>query len=290
MPWAHSAMARSKQTITMDQLKELGKATLAEPNPTYYLSEDLAVVAAGHLRFFQAVGPHTKRLNPASLAILGKDLFKMSGTESKQFGFALSAAYSHCLHVGSKAKTGEKVPKEVWAVYQASCKQGDSTLRTMKSETKFERDCSPPAKKTMRICLSSPSQITSMYSGASSSAAVKVMGGCAPDKHKHSGCISLASIICAPPYIHTHIYIYIYIHTYVYADRRHCKMSPRRIHACSICPLKVEPLEMNQDIEQAAALYSGSAVAIKVVGLCVHDKPKRTGCIHTCVLHLTTYK
>jgi len=67
-------------------------------------------------------------------------------------------------------------------------------------------------------------------------------------------------------------------------------MSPRRIHACSICPMKVEPLEMNQDIEQAAALYSGSAVAIKVVGLCVHDKPKRTGCIHTCVLHLTTYK
>ena len=210
------ASSRSKQTITLEQLKELGKATLAEPNSTYYLSEDLAVVAAGHLRFFQAVGPHTKRLNPASLTILGKDLFKMTGTESKQFGFALSAAYSHCLHVGSKAKTGEKVPKEVWAVYQASCSCGpvkQEDARAMKSETKFEHDCSPPAKKTMRICLSSPSQITSMYSGASSSAtAVKVMGGCAPDKHKHTGCISHASIICAPPYIHTHIYIYIYMY------------------------------------------------------------------------------
>ena len=237
--------------------------------------------------FFVAVAPHTKRLNPASLALMGKDLFQMTNRESKLFGDSLSAAFSHALHVGSKATTGTKVPKEVWAVYQASC-SGGVKQEAMKSETKSERDCSPPAKKTMRICLSSPSQITSLYSGASSSAvAVKVMGWCASHKHKHTGCIYTCVLhLCATVYT----YIYIYIYRDIYADRRHCKMSPRRIHACSICPTKVEPLEMKHEIEQVASLYAGAAVAIKVVGLCVHDEPKRTGCIYTCVLHFTTCK
>jgi hypothetical protein len=262
---ATAKSSRRRQTITLERLKEIGKVTLEEPNATWYLNDDLAVVVAGHMHFFVAVAPHTKRLNPASLALMGKDLFKMANRESKLYGEALSAAYSHCLHVGSKATNGNKVPKEVWAVFQASCDGGVKQER----ETQSERDCSPPAKKTMRICLSSPSQITSMYSGASSSAvAVKVVGWCAPDKHKHTGCISHASFICAP-----HIYIYIY----VCADRKHCKMLPRRIHACSICPMKVEPLEMKQEVEQVASLYAGPAVAIKVRGLCVHDKPKRTG-------------
>ena len=51
-------------------------------------------------------------------------------------------------------------------------------------------------------------------------------------------------------------------------------MSPRGIHACSTCHMKVQPLEMKMEIEQVAPLYSGSAVAIKVVGLCVHDEPQ----------------
>ena len=183
-------MKRSKQTIALERLKEIGKATLKVPNSTWYLSEDLSVVVAGHQDFFLAVAPHTKRLNPASLSIMGKDLFQMASRESKLFGESLAAAYSHCITSGSKATTGEKIPKEVFAVYQASCLDGgvkqEATEATIKSE-----QCSPPPKKSLRLCLSSPSQIAAMYAGSSSSVAVKVMGLCAHDKHKHTGCINM---------------------------------------------------------------------------------------------------
>ena len=189
-------MKRSKQTIALERLKEIGKATLKVPNVNWYLSDDLAVVVAGHQSFFLAVAPHTKRLNPGSLAIMGKDLFQMASRESKLFGESLSAAYSHCMISGSKATTGEKVPKEVFAVYQASCPDGEIKHEATKATIKSEQ-CSPPPKKFLKICLSSPSQIASMYAGSSSSVAVKVMGLCVHDKHKHTGCINMCpSAVC----------------------------------------------------------------------------------------------
>ena len=105
-------MERCKQTIALERLKEIGKATLKVPNSTWYLSEDLSVVVAGHQAFFLAVAPHTKRLNPASLSIMGKDLFQMASRESKLFGESLAAAYSHCLLTGSQARTATGASKQ----------------------------------------------------------------------------------------------------------------------------------------------------------------------------------
>ena len=62
--------ARSKQTISLQKLKELGKATLKEPNSDHYLSDDICVVVASHKAFLIAVGPHTKRLNPSSVSLI----------------------------------------------------------------------------------------------------------------------------------------------------------------------------------------------------------------------------
>ena len=206
-------MKRSKETIALERLKEIGKATLKTPNVNWYLSDDIGVVVAGHVKFFIAVAPHTKRLNPASVTLMGKDLFQMANRESKLFGESIAHAYSHCMQAGSKAPTGEKLPKEVWAVYQASCAGGgmkqEATKAPIKSEGIKSEECSPPPKKSLRICLSSPSQIASLYSGSSSSAAVKVMGLCVHDKHKHTGCINM----CPSSVCH---------HT----ARRHYKMSP----------------------------------------------------------------
>ena len=73
--------------------------------------------------------------------------------------------------------------------------------------------------------------------------------------------------------------IYIYISLYIcvqIGSIAKCLLDASML-ACSICPMKVEPLEMKQEVEQVASLYAGPAVAIKVRGLCVHDTPKRTG-------------
>ena len=186
------ALLRKKQTIPLERLKEIGKATLAIPNPTWYLNEDLSVVVAGHQSFLVAIAPHTKRLNAASVSLMAKGEFQMGLREAKLFGESIAAAYSHCLLTGSKATTGKKLPKEVWAVYQASGADGGIKEDTMKSEAMVKSEqCSPPPKKQIKVCLSSPSQIASLYSGGSSSVAVKVMGLCVHDKHKHTGCINM---------------------------------------------------------------------------------------------------
>ena len=183
---------RKKQTIPLEKLKEIGKATLDIPSPTWYLSEDIAVVVAGHQSFLVAIAPHTKRLNAASVSLMAKSEFQLGQRESKLFGDSIAAAYSHCLLAGSKAITGQKLPKEVWAVYQASGADGGIKEETMKSEAMVKSEqCSPPPKKQIKVCLSSPSQIASLYSGGSSSVAVKVMGLCVHDKHKHTGCINM---------------------------------------------------------------------------------------------------
>ena len=71
------AMERSKQTIALERLKEIGKTTLKSPSPIFYQSEDLATVVTGHMDFFLAIAPHTKRLNPVSVSLVGKDFFQM---------------------------------------------------------------------------------------------------------------------------------------------------------------------------------------------------------------------
>ena len=191
-----TALLRKKQTIPLERLKEIGKATLAIPSPTWYLNEDMSVVVAGCQSFLVAIAPHTKRLNASSVSLMARSEFQLGQREAKLFGDSIAAAYSHCLLTGSKATTGEKISKEVWAVYQASCADGgikqEGTRDTMKSEAMVKSEqCSPPPKKQIKVCLSSPTQIASLYSGGSSSVAVKVMGLCVHDKHKHTGCINM---------------------------------------------------------------------------------------------------
>ena len=153
-------MKRSKQTIALERLKEIGKTILKSPSPIFHQSADLATVVTGHLDFFLAVAPHTQRL---------------------------------------------KLPAQVLAVYRASCADGGVKSETMvKSEPMVKSD-SPPAKK-LKACLSSPTQIASLYAGSSSSVAVKVMGLCVHHKHKHTGCTNMGpSSVCH--HIHTYIYI-----------------------------------------------------------------------------------
>ena len=193
---------RSKQTITLEKLKEVGKATLKEPNSDVYLNEDIVVVVKNHVLFLETVAFYTKRLNPCSVALMGKDCFQMSNRESQMFGDAMAQAYSHCLIAGAKATTGEKLTKEVHGVYLASigstaCKSevNQEAAVAIKREHPFQPE-SPPAKKFLQKCLSSPSQITSLYAGSS---AVKVMH-----------CM-----------VYTHIYIYMYIYIYIQTNTMH---------------------------------------------------------------------
>ena len=51
-----------------------------------------------------------------------KSLFKFSPSNAKQYGQALSDAFSHCMTAGAKAVTGKKLLKEVLAVHKASLK------------------------------------------------------------------------------------------------------------------------------------------------------------------------
>jgi hypothetical protein len=83
---------------------------------------------------------------------------------------------------GSKAITGQKLTKEVLGVYKASC-GGKDIKQEVKQEggaalkrTLKEEPISPPPTKSLKKCLSSPSQIASLYAGASSSSNVKVDG------------------------------------------------------------------------------------------------------------------
>ena len=106
--------------ISYVKLVQIGKAALKEPNQDLYCHDDVNVVVSFHQQFFQKVGPHTKRLNPVSLANMARELFKMSGREASLFGTSMAHAYSHCMLAGGKAKTGEKLAKSVWAVWRAS--------------------------------------------------------------------------------------------------------------------------------------------------------------------------
>ncbi len=170
----------------METLKELGKATLKEPNTREYLNDDIAVVVSSHQKFLVAVAPHTKRLNAVSVALMARDVVQLGKREAQLFGDSIAHAYAHCMLVGSKARTGVKLTKEVLAVYQASCAHGE-IKQEMKEEassaakapkrpatTKLEQSCSPPRMKSVKKCLSSPSQIAALY-GCSSSSSVKVM-------------------------------------------------------------------------------------------------------------------
>ena len=184
-------MARSKQTISLESLKELGKVHLKEPNATHYLSDDIAVVVSTHHAFLMAVAPKTKRLNPVSLALVGKDVFQMSNREAQQFGSSLAHAYSHCLNAGQKATTGEKLTKEILSVCNAAVPPGDCKKEQTPSSSKVKAESSssckakaerslspPPAAKALKTCLSSPSQIALLYGASSSSNGVKVMHLC----------------------------------------------------------------------------------------------------------------
>jgi hypothetical protein len=206
--------SRNKQTIPLEKLKEIGLATLREPSPSMYLSDDPVTVLSSFLPFFLAIAPHTKRLNASSVAIVGKHLFQMANRESKMFGDGIASAYSHCLLSGSKAATGQKLPKDVLAVYMASENGGVKSETMVKSEPKVKSETmvkseplSPPAKK-LKACLSSPTQIASLYSASGSSVAVKVMGVCVHHRHKLTGCINMGP------------------NQDIYTIRRHCKIPP----------------------------------------------------------------
>ena len=207
---------RSKQTVHLETLKELGKVTLKEPSATFYLNEDIVVVVSTHQEFLVAVAPHTKRLNPTSVAMVGKELFKMGKREAQLYGDSLAQAYGHCMTAGGKAVTGQKLGKEVLAVYQASSGSDGKELgalkrEALKREVKEETASPPRPSKSLKQCLSSPSQIASLYAGSSSSSYVKVMHFVwtkhmkTPRRHRKN-----ASLIFVP----------------VYTLRRHSKMPP----------------------------------------------------------------
>ena len=164
---------RSKQTITLEELKELGKALLPEPNVNYYLSDDVNVVVTQHLCFFLKVAEKTRRLNAVSIALISKDLFQLQKRESDLYGEGLASAFGHCMMTGGKATTGVKLSEEVRAVYNASLKAGlQADLKQekgLKREVKGEVESPPRPAKALKPCLSSPSQIAALYAGSSSS-------------------------------------------------------------------------------------------------------------------------
>lgn len=183
--------SRSKETIPVNLLLLLAKEKLKQPNSDHYLHEDLQVVIAKHVDFLEAVAGHTPRINACSVALVARDVFQMGKHESHQFGSALASAFSVCMRSGSKAKTGEKLSKEVVRVWEANAAGGgkhfvkkeskeEARQEELKQEPaatlKREQPSSPPRpSKSLKVCLSSPSQIRQLYAGTlSSSSGVKV--------------------------------------------------------------------------------------------------------------------
>ena len=161
---------KAKQMISYEKLVQIGRKELKEPNQDLYCHDDLNVVVTSHEKFFQRVAPHTKRLNPVSLANMARELFKMSNREASLFGTSMAQAYSHCMLVGGKAKTGEKLAKSVWSVWQASEASAASHAETASSSAdplKTESSAFSPERpaKAIKKCLSSPSQIMALYTG-----------------------------------------------------------------------------------------------------------------------------
>ena len=160
---------KAKQMISYEKLFQIGKRELKEPNQDLYCHDDVNVVVTSHAIFFEKVAPHTKRLNPVSLANMARELFKMSGREASLFGTSMAHAYSHCMLAGGKTKTGEKLAKSVWAVWQAN-EASESHAETASSSAdplKTESSAFSPERpaKAIKKCLSSPSQIMALYTG-----------------------------------------------------------------------------------------------------------------------------
>jgi hypothetical protein len=97
----------AKQTITLETLTQLGRATLKEPIMDEYCNEDSSVVVACHKNFLVAVAreryPQTRRLNASSVAGMIKNLFKLISVGSQLFGDLLAHAYDQCMLAGCKA-------------------------------------------------------------------------------------------------------------------------------------------------------------------------------------------
>ena len=108
----------AKQTISYEKLKEFGKAFLKEPNADHYLNEDIVVVVQCHVAFLESVAPFIRRLNPSSVGLVMKQQLNISNREAALFGQAMQKAFGHCLTAGAKATTGQKLTKEVLAVYR----------------------------------------------------------------------------------------------------------------------------------------------------------------------------
>ena len=161
----------AKETISYEKLKEFGKAFLKEPNADQYMNEDIVVVVVSHVAFLEAVAPFTRRLNPSSVGLVVKHQFNMSTREAELFGQAMQKAFGHCLSAGAKATTGQKLSKEVLAVYSASmgCKPVFDKRQSSES-------CeSPRPIKALKKSISSPSKIDALYSCGSSSSHLKVI-------------------------------------------------------------------------------------------------------------------
>ena len=172
--------SRSRQTVTLEKLKELGKLTLEVPNSDFYLHDDIVIVVRSHVRFLEAVAGHTKRLNACAVGLMGRDLFQLGPRESQLFRDAMAKAFAYCIGAGGKATTGQKLAKEVHRVYLASVSAGASSCKSegVKPEAtttnlKREPDISSPqpSKKFLQKCQSSPTAISALYGGASSSGA-----------------------------------------------------------------------------------------------------------------------
>jgi len=206
--------SRSKQTISLELLKELCKRHLTtEPNPALYLHEDVNVVVKSHVHFFSHVAEHTARLNPVALCLMVRDVWQLKPREAQLFGESMARAFSHCMCAGSKATSGVKLLREVTEVYTAAQQAGvkkeakSSSSVVVKTEAPCKRPPeanSPqqPARKVIK-CLSSPSQIAAMYAIPSN---VKVMQ-CV---HIHIY-IYINVAHTNTQEAHTHIYIYICI-------------------------------------------------------------------------------
>jgi hypothetical protein len=247
---------RSKQTINLVKLKEIGKEFLPDPNTDYYLSDDVNVVVSYHCKFFKAVALHTKRLNPVSLSQLGKDLFKLQKRESEQYGDSLASAFSYCMTAGSKAVTGSKLCPNVLSVYKAAGKDGQVKKDGVKAEVKEEglsskrESSSPPPRpsKTLKPCLSSPSQIASLY--ACRSVHVKAIPHAdTPRRHSKQKW---------PPHICIYIYIYA-IYTLVGGTAK-CLL---RVSYLQKNPVQAEPREKDvapmPKMEPMGSLYAFSS-------------------------------
>ena len=216
--------ARSKQTLAFDQLVQIAKESLQEPAPHFYLHDEVQVVVKHHLKFFLAVAPHTRRLNPSAAGMMGRDLWQMGKSESQHFGDAMSKAFGYCSTAGPKAQTGAKLSKEVWQVFQAieAAHPEAAASSQMKAEPPSTGLPSPkkliPSKRSLEKCLSSPSQVLKIY-GANPEpvAAVAV-------KREPKAAVKLEPAVAVkrekkPVKIYVHVYIhaiYIYIYICVY--------------------------------------------------------------------------